>query len=83
MPHGAWCAINLRPSFEGVDAALNCNNGVLHMRNIIKSYLRDESGAAAAEYAMILAVVAVAIFTAAQLLGTNIAKAINTAAGDV
>ncbi len=53
------------------------------MRNIIKSYLRDESGAAAAEYAMILAVVAIAIFAAAQLLGKNIATAINAAAGDV
>ena len=53
------------------------------MRNMIKSFLRDESGAAAAEYAMILAVVCIAIVLAAQLLGTNIAAAINTAAGDV
>lgn len=83
MPHGAWCAINLLLSFEGADAGLNCNNGVLHMPNIIKSYLRDESGAAAAEYAMILAVVAIAIFLAAQTLGKNIGTAINAAAADV
>ena len=54
-----------------------------YMRNVIKSYLRDESGAAAAEYAMILAVVAIAIFTAASALGTHIATAINAATTDV
>jgi pilus assembly protein Flp/PilA len=53
------------------------------VKYMIKSFLRDESGAAAAEYAMILAVVCIAIFLAAQLLGTNIAKAINAAAADV
>jgi pilus assembly protein Flp/PilA len=53
------------------------------MRETIKSFLREESGAAAAEYAMILAVVAIAIFTAAQTLGTNIGTAINAAALDV
>ena len=73
----------MRLSFEGADAALNCNNGVLHMRNIFKSYLRDESGAAAAEYAMILAVVAIAIYTAAKALGTTIATAISNATSDV
>ena len=51
------------------------------MRNFITSFLRDESGAAAAEYALILAVVGVAISAAAILLGTNIGLAINTAAG--
>jgi pilus assembly protein Flp/PilA len=54
-----------------------------NMRNAIKSFLRDESGAAAAEYAMILAVVCIAIFAAAQLLGNNIGTAINAAAADV
>ena len=83
MPHGAWCAINLQLSFEGADAGLNCNNGVSNMRNAIKSFLRDESGAAAAEYAMILAVVALAIFAAAQTLGKNIGTAILAASGDV
>jgi pilus assembly protein Flp/PilA len=83
VAHGAWCAISLCLSFEGADAALKCNNGVLQMRNIIKSFLRDESGAAAAEYAMILAVVAIAIFVAAGTLGKNISTAIATAAADV
>lgn len=49
------------------------------MLNIIKSYIRDESGAAAAEYALILAIVGAGIAVAAGLLGTAISTAINTA----
>jgi pilus assembly protein Flp/PilA len=52
------------------------------MLNIFKSYLRDETGAAAAEYALILAVVGAVIATAASGLATDIAAAIN-AAGDI
>lgn len=51
------------------------------MRNIIKSYLIDESGAAAAEYALILAIVGAGIATAALALGSAISSAINHAAG--
>jgi pilus assembly protein Flp/PilA len=54
-----------------------------HMLKLVKSFWNDESGAAAAEYAMILAVVAIAIFVAAGTLGQNIATAIATAAADV
>jgi pilus assembly protein Flp/PilA len=50
------------------------------MRNFITSYLRDESGAAAAEYALILAVVATVIATAAGGLANSVATAINAAA---
>jgi len=46
-----------------------------------KAFIRDESGAAAAEYALILAVVCAAISVAATLLGTNIAAVINSVAG--
>ena len=53
------------------------------MIKLTKSFLRDESGAAAAEYAMILAVVAIAIYTAAAALGTTIATAISNATSDV
>lgn len=49
------------------------------MQNLIKSFLRDESGAAAAEYALILAIVGAGIAVAAGLLGTAISTAINTA----
>jgi pilus assembly protein Flp/PilA len=48
------------------------------MHNII-SYLKDESGASAAEYALILGIIAVAIVTALGLLSTAIQGAINNA----
>ena len=54
-----------------------------HMLRLVRSLGVDESGSAAAEYAMILAVVAIAVFTAAGTLGTNIATAITTAANNV
>jgi pilus assembly protein Flp/PilA len=50
-----------------------------NMRNLIQSFIRDESGAAAAEYALILAIVGAGIAVAAGLLGTAISTAINTA----
>jgi pilus assembly protein Flp/PilA len=42
--------------------------------------LKDQSGASAAEYALILAIVGTAIALAAIYLGNNIAKAVNSAA---
>jgi len=50
------------------------------MSSII-SFLRDESGAAAAEYALILAIVGAGIGVAAAALGGAISGAINGAAG--
>ena len=49
------------------------------MRNIINSFIRDESGAAAAEYALILAIVGAGIALAVTNLGTAISTAINNA----
>lgn len=46
------------------------------MLNIFKSYLRDETGAAAAEYALILAIVGGGIAIAAKGLGTSISDAL-------
>ncbi len=51
------------------------------MRNFLESFIRDESGAAAAEYALILAIVGAGIAGAALTLGSDIAAAINGAAG--
>ena len=48
------------------------------MTNFIKM-LRDDSGASAAEYALILAIVGTAIAAAAILLGNTIAGAMNDA----
>jgi pilus assembly protein Flp/PilA len=48
------------------------------MVKFVKSFLRDDSGASAAEYALILAIVGTGIAGAAVLLG----GAITTAMGD-
>jgi pilus assembly protein Flp/PilA len=52
------------------------------MRNIF-SYLTDESGASAAEYALILAIVSAGIAFAMTGLGTAISGAITTATGQI
>jgi pilus assembly protein Flp/PilA len=49
----------------------------------IIAFLKDESGASAAEYALILAIVGVGIVTAAQGLQTAISGALNTAASTI
>lgn len=59
------------------------NSGVLIMRNFIKTFIADESGASAAEYALILAIVGVGIGAAALLLGNNVKLAIKNASDDV
>ena len=46
---------------------------------IIKNLLLDDSGASAAEYALILAIVGTGIAVAAYGLGTSISKAMNKA----
>lgn len=50
------------------------------MLNIVKSYLSDENGAAAAEYALILAIIGTGIAAAAVALGGSISGALNAAA---
>ena len=49
------------------------------MKTFLKSFLTDESGASAAEYALILAVVGVGIGAAAFALGDSIKDAIGYA----
>jgi pilus assembly protein Flp/PilA len=53
------------------------------MINFIRNFVRDESGAAAAEYALILAIVGAGIAGAAYLLGQNVSKSINGAATQI
>lgn len=43
------------------------------MQNIMKRFVKDESGATAIEYGLIAALIAVGIITAAGLLGSQIA----------
>lgn len=50
------------------------------MTNFIHTFFRDETGAAAAEYALILAIVGAGIAGAAYGLGTSIKAAMNSTA---
>lgn len=50
------------------------------MSKFIRDFVRDDSGAAAAEYALILAIVGAGIAFAAYLLGQNVSKGITGAA---
>ena len=50
---------------------------------MITNFLRDESGASAAEYALLLAIIGIGIVVASQTLRDAIAGAMNTAAGDI
>ena len=47
----------------------------------VKTFLRDESGASAAEYALILAIVGAGIAFAAFTLGGSISNAMTAASG--
>ena len=53
------------------------------MKTFLKTFLADESGASAAEYALILAIVGVAIGAAALALGANVRAAIGGASDEV
>jgi len=57
--------------------------GVNTMTKFFRDFLRDETGAAAAEYALILAIVGAGIGGAAYLLGQNIDTSISGAAAAV
>jgi len=50
------------------------------MSKVIVSFLKNESGAAAAEYALILAIVTVGIVAAVGVLGTAISTSLTNAA---
>lgn len=47
------------------------------------SFFKDESGASAAEYALILAIVGVGIVAASQVLRNSIATAMNSASSTI
>ena len=53
------------------------------MNKFFTSFLRDESGASAAEYALIIAIVGVGIGAAALALGANVEAAIGNASNEV
>jgi pilus assembly protein Flp/PilA len=49
------------------------------MINFVRNFARNDNGASAAEYALILAIVGTGIAAAAVTLGTNISGAMTTA----
>lgn len=53
------------------------------MKTFLKNFIADESGASAAEYALIIAIVGVGIGAAALVLGNNVTAAVGEAANDV
>ena len=53
------------------------------MKTFLKNFIADESGASAAEYALIIAVVGVGIGAAALVLGQNVEQAVGDAANEV
>ena len=53
------------------------------MRNFIQRFARDESGATAIEYALIAALIAVAIVGAATALGGDIATLFESVSAEV
>jgi pilus assembly protein Flp/PilA len=55
--------------------------GIFHMKTFLKSFIADESGASAAEYALILVVVGVGIVAAGIALSGSIEGAMCDAAG--
>lgn len=55
-------------------------DGELTMTNFVKTFLNDESGASAAEYALILVIVGVAIVAGALALGGAVGDAMSDAA---
>lgn len=53
------------------------------MLNAIRQFVKEEEGASAAEYALILAIITIGIVTAMTDLGTAITDAINGAKNEI
>jgi len=51
------------------------------MKEVIKKFARDESGATAIEYGLIAAGISVVIIAAVRLVGTNLTGTFQTVAG--
>lgn len=49
----------------------------------IRNFFKDESGASAVEYGLLVALIAVVIITAVRLLGTNLSTQFNKTATEI
>jgi pilus assembly protein Flp/PilA len=53
------------------------------MLNAIRQFVKEEEGASAAEYALLLALITLGIVVAVQGLGNAISNAVNAASGTI
>ncbi|AOL93186.1 Flp family type IVb pilin [Porphyrobacter sp. LM 6] len=53
------------------------------MKNLIKTFLNDEAGASAAEYALILAIIGTGVAVGAVTLGDAIGNALSRAGSEI
>jgi pilus assembly protein Flp/PilA len=53
------------------------------MRNFVKTFISNESGATAIEYGLIAALIAVVVITAVTTIGTNLKGTFNNVANSV
>ena len=67
--------------FEGAIRVAQFTTMGCFMRDFLNSYLSDESGAAAAEYALILTIIGTTLLAAVSTLGNDIASALDNAGG--
>jgi pilus assembly protein Flp/PilA len=56
---------------------------VVSLRNLIGSLARNERGATAVEYGLMVALIAAVIVTAVALIGTNLTSVFNSVAGKI
>jgi len=62
---------------------IECEQKGATMLNAIRQFVKEEEGASAAEYALILAIISLGIVVAMQGLGTAITGAVTTAANTI
>ena len=58
-------------------------SGGFYMRNFVKRYLSDESGATAIEYGLIAALISVVIIAAITLVGSNLSGVFGSVASSL
>ena len=68
------------PNLKGIIIATKRRH---EMKDMLKRFVREEEGASAVEYGLLVGLIAVVIIGAVQLLGTNINTAFTTAAGAI
>jgi len=68
---------------QSSNVIVECGQKGTTMLNAIRQFVKEEEGASAAEYALILAIISLGIVVAMQGLGTAITGAVTTAANTI